>query len=156
MGPAGSGKTTVGSDLARRLGWRFIEGDDRHPEANVRKMASGHPLTDEDRRPWLETLADELRRAAGQNENVVLACSALKESYREKLRVHHGVSFVFLDAPLEVLERRLKGRKGHFLPPSLLGSQLAALERPGDALRVDASRPVAEIVDDIAARVPRG
>ena len=155
MGVAGSGKTTVGKALAERLGWRFIEGDDRHPPENRRKMADGVPLTDDDRRPWLETLAGLLRDAESKKDDVVLACSALKDSYRKMLRVHEGVSFVLLDAPSHVLIERIRKRKGHFFPTALLGSQLAALERPADATVVDASKPVADVVEDILRRLTR-
>ena len=147
MGPAGSGKTTVGQALAKRLGWRFLEGDSFHSAESVAKMAAGTPLTDIDRAPWLERLAGELRAAAALGENVVLACSALKERYRDVLRVGPGVRFVFLKASADLLQRRLGSRKGHFVSVALLASQLADLEEPREnAIVVNAADPVEAIV----------
>jgi gluconokinase len=156
MGASGAGKTTIGVALAETLQWRFIEGDSFHPASNIDKMAAGHPLTDEDRAPWLAALAGALREAARSGENVVLACSALKESYRERLRVHDGVRFVFLDVPADILRERLAHRRGHFMPTTLVASQLETLEPPKDALRLDATRPVPDtvraILSDLEAR----
>src|SRR5260221_7925551 len=132
MGVSGAGKTTVGRLLAERLGVEFLEGDRYHPPANIAKMQSGEPLTDADRLPWLEILARELaaRRAAGKG--VVLACSALRRLYRDILRAgHDDVVFVFLQAHQAVIQRRLDERREHFMPASLLESQLLALETPG-------------------------
>ena len=153
MGPAGAGKTTIGTALAAALHWRFIEGDAFHPASNVDKMAAGHPLTDDDRAPWLSALAAELHRANEAGDKVVLACSALKESYRDRLRVHGGVRFVFLDVPADVLRERLTHRRGHFMPASLVTSQLETLEPPEDAIRVDATRPVPETVQTIISHL---
>lgn len=138
MGVAGAGKTTVGKRLAQSLGWRFVEGDDFHPPENVAKMASGIPLTDEDRAPWLERLRGLIQESLERGEPVVMACSALKERYRRLLTVDPAqVKWVFLWAPREVIASRLAHRTGHFMPPSLLDSQFAALEAPKDALPVD-------------------
>ncbi len=150
MGPSGSGKTTIGKALARRLGWKFVEGDDFHSLDNRKKMATGTPLTDTDRAPWLSSVGTAISEAIKRDEDIVLACSALKESYRATLRVHEEVSFVFLDVPPEVLEKRLAARKGHFIPASLLPSQLVTLERPKDGIVVDAARPFGDVIDDIA------
>jgi len=155
MGPAGTGKTTIGSAVASRLGWTFIEGDSFHPRSNIDKMAAGTPLTDEDREPWLAVLAERLRVAARANESVVLACSALKESYRSRLKIHDGIRFVFLSVPPQVLHERMLNRKGHFVPASLLTSQLETLEVPRDAVAVDATRPVSDTVDEIVSKVAR-
>jgi carbohydrate kinase (thermoresistant glucokinase family) len=153
MGVSGVGKTTVGKLLAERLGVEFLEGDRFHPPANIAKMQSGEPLTDADRLPWLEILAGELaaRRAAGKG--VVLACSALRRRYRDILRAgHDDVDFVFLQADQAVIQRRLDARRDHFMPPSLLDSQFADLEKPGPderAITVDADRPPEAIVEAV-------
>lgn len=151
MGVSGSGKTTVGTALARRLGWPFLEGDDFHPAANVAKMAAGHPLTDADRAPWLAALRRRIDEVLRDGESAVIACSALKHSYRSALAGNDtdAVRFVQLDVPVEVLRERLEHRQGHFMPASLIGSQLATLEPSRTALRVDGTLPVEKIVDQI-------
>jgi carbohydrate kinase (thermoresistant glucokinase family) len=143
MGVCGCGKTTVGQALAKELGWSFIDADDLHPTSNVAKMASGVPLTDEDRWPWYERISAELRDAASAGRHVVLACSALKQAYRDRLA--HGVDLrvVYLKGTRETIEPRLASRRGHFMPASLLASQYATLEEPRDAIVVDATQPVA-------------
>jgi gluconokinase len=149
-GVSGSGKTTVGQALAARLGWEFTDGDDLHPPANVGKMRAGIPLTDEDRRPWLDAVGAVLARGAR-----VVACSALRRAYRDRLRAAApDAAFVMLDAPREVLAERMAERRGHFMPVALLDSQVATLERPTadeDVLSVDATAEVPAIVDLIAA-----
>jgi gluconokinase len=162
MGVSGTGKTTVAEHLVKRLGWPFAEGDTFHPEANVAKMRDGIPLDDADRWPWLQSLADwiGLREAAG--ENAVVTCSALKRSYREVLRTGHpSVWFAHVDTSPDVLRERLLQRTGHYMPPSLLNSQLATLERlepdePGLTITGE-GRPddVAEEVLDVLARERR-
>ena len=129
MGVSGCGKTTVGDALAQRLGVSFIEGDALHPPENVAKMKGGIPLNDDDRWPWLELIAARLNEAG---EGAVASCSALKQVYRYRLRQAVAVPliFVFLDCSRSELERRMAARTGHFMPPSLLASQLAALESP--------------------------
>ena len=153
MGVSGAGKTYVGRALADALGWRFYEGDDFHPAANIEKMSHGHPLSDADRAPWLTALRDLIGNAIASGERAVLACSALKQRYRESLvpkgTPHETVRFVYLDVPESVLAERLAKRRGHFMPPELLASQLATLEKPRDALRIDGTRPVLEIVDTV-------
>jgi gluconokinase len=153
MGVAGAGKTHVGRALAAALHWSFYEGDDFHSAANVEKMAHGHPLDDADRAPWLAALRDALGNALARGEHVVLACSALKQRYRDALIPpgveRNAVAFVFLDVPRDVLAERLATRTGHFAPPALLPSQLATLEQPTDALRVDGTKTPDEIVDAI-------
>lgn len=152
MGVAGSGKSTVGRLLAERLGWPFLDGDDFHPPENVEKMRQGIPLSDADRLPWLERLAELIR----QRGSMVLACSALKESYREILTEGHPrVRFVYLQADPALLASRLEARKGHFFAGTLLESQLAALEEPAEAVRVDASRPPEQVVREILTRLRR-
>lgn len=142
MGVSGSGKTTVGQLLAARLGLPFHDGDDFHPAVNVAKMASGHPLTDEDRAGWLATLAADLgqwREAGG----AVLACSALKEAYRQTLQAGAGtpLSWVFLDTDPVVLRARLAARQGHYMKADMLDSQLATLEKPTYGLRLTDDAP---------------
>lgn len=131
MGVCGCGKTTIGRALAQRLGLAFIEGDALHPAANVAKMSAGTPLIDEDRWPWLSEIGRQLRKAAGQ-DGAVATCSSLKRTYRDKLRQEAGedLRFVFLDCTRQVLEERMRQRQGHFMPASLLASQLATLESP--------------------------
>jgi len=155
MGVSGCGKSSIGRALADALGAEFIEGDDHHPPENVARMAAGTPLTDADRAGWLATLAEALaaRRRAGRD--VVLACSALKRAYRDRLRAAGPLRFVWLDVPASELERRLLARQHRYMPVRLLPSQLATLEPPGAdeaALRVDASAPPS----DILAAVRRG
>lgn len=150
MGVAGSGKTTVGSLLAERLGWPFFDADDFHPESNLEKMRGGMALSDADRLPWLERLRELIADCLAQDKSAVLACSALKESYRRILAEDDPqVRFVFLQAAPEVLAQRLEQRTGHFFIRPLLDSQLSALETPADALTVDASRTPEEIVQEV-------
>lgn len=132
MGVAGSGKTTIGEKLAERLGWPYQDADKFHPAANVQKMSAGHPLTDEDRWPWLRAIADEIDRVCSRAGHVVIGCSALKRAYRDVL-VHDrdDVRIVYLDGSQELIARRLKARKGHFMPPALLDSQFSTLQPPG-------------------------
>lgn len=149
MGVSGCGKSTVGALLAERLGWDFADADDFHPPANRAKMAAGKPLDDADREPWLETLADLLARRLSENRPVVLACSALKSAYRDKLAVAPSVRFVFLSGPRELIARRLAARTDHFMPAALLDSQLASLETPHDAVSADISKSPENIVAEI-------
>ena len=156
-GVSASGKTTVGSLLAGRLGWPFTDADALHPAANIAKMRAGHPLTDADRRPWLATVGARIDGYAAAGESAVLACSALKRSYRDELLAGRPEArMVFLHASQEVLEARLRARHGHFFPAGLLESQLADLERPQpgeDILVLDASTPPDQAVDEIIRRL---
>jgi carbohydrate kinase (thermoresistant glucokinase family) len=152
MGVSGAGKTTVGEALARRLGWQFIEGDDFHPASNVEKMAAGHPLTDADRAPWLAALRRRIVELLAARDCAVIACSALKHSYRSVLagaEGGHEIQFVHLDVSAAELHRRLVKRHGHFMPPELLASQLETLEESHTAFRVDGEQPVRAIVEAI-------
>lgn len=148
MGPSGSGKTTIGGRLAAELGWRFVDADALHPPANVTKMASGAPLDEVDRGPWLDALRAELEAMVAAGRGGVLACSALKRAHRARLGAP-GVHFAYLKAPAETLRRRLVERPGHFFPAALLESQLEALEEPAGALALDATRPPAELVAEL-------
>ena len=157
MGVSGSGKSTIADGLAERLRWTFEDGDRFHPASNVAKMSAGHPLTDEDRWPWLQAIADEIDRARKAGERVVISCSALKRSYRDVL-VHgrNDVCIVYLSGTQELIAGRLAQRKGHFMPPGLLASQFKTLERPDQdenpvTVSIDAS--VEEILDDIAGQL---
>lgn len=129
MGVSGSGKSTVAGVVAGRLGWDLAEGDDLHPERNVTKMQAGEPLTDEDRWPWLETIADWIRQHTESGTPGVITCSALKKRYRDILR-GENVVFVFLQGNKDSISGRLASRHGHFMPPALLESQFEALEEP--------------------------
>jgi len=151
MGVAGVGKTTVGRALAEELHWRFADGDDFHSAANIAKMHSGVPLTDEDRVPWLQCLRDTITGCLAGRENVVLACSALKASYRKFLLVDPQVKLVYLRASFDLIAKRLVSRRGHYMNPHLLRSQFDTLEEPADILTVDAGLSVAQIVKEIRA-----
>lgn len=153
MGVSGSGKTTVGRLLSRELGWKYYEGDDFHPPANVEKMRSGIPLDDADRKPWLETLRDLIRSCLEQGDSAVFACSALKKSYREFLRINERVVFIYLKGDYEIIRQRLTGRVGHFMNPDLLDSQFAALEEPETVMCIDVSLSPGEIVNLIKSRL---
>lgn len=132
MGVTGAGKTTVGRLLATQLGWQFADADDFHPPANVEKMRHGIPLTDEDRRPWLQRLQDEITTWIGESRSVVLACSALKRSYRLELGVGPEVHFVYLKGSKALITERLRLRHGHFADEKILAGQFADLEEPGE------------------------
>lgn len=155
MGVSGSGKSTIAGLLAQRLGWAFEEGDSLHPIANVEKMAAGIPLTDDDRWPWLAKVADWIDGRLDAGENGIVTCSALKRSYRNVLnRRGSGIEFVYLAVAKSELEERVENRPAHFMPASLLDSQLATLEPPTAAepsIRVDAG-PDAQLVVDRVMR----
>jgi gluconokinase len=155
MGVTGSGKSTVGKLLARELNWTFVEGDDYHPKANVEKMRRGIALNDADRQPWLDAIRRQLDEAIARGENVVLACSALKHAYQDYLAAHapESVRFVYLFGSEELIKQRLAERKGHFMNPQLLHSQMETLDPPEGALRVDVSPPPAAIVAEIRRRL---
>src|SRR3569623_2008314 len=153
MGVSGSGKTTISQALAARTGFIEQDGDDYHPRANIEKMKAGVPLTDADRLPWLRAIADAVDRYADKNTPVIIACSALKRAYRDIL-VHErkDVRIVYLSGSAELIAQRLSRRSGHFMPPSLLVSQIGALEPPQPdehILTVDIAEPVERIVDKI-------
>ncbi len=157
MGVSGSGKTTIAEKLGERLGWKCEDGDKYHPKSNVEKMSAGHPLTDEDRRPWLQAIADKIDQVCEAGEHAVVACSALKRAYRDIL-VHgrDDVRIVYLDGAQKLIAGRLAARKGHFMPPGLLDSQFKTLEPPGsdeNPIAVSIDAPVEAIVEDIVAKL---
>ncbi len=149
MGVSGSGKSTVGSLLADEFGWPFYDADDFHNEANRNKMAQGIPLTDDDRSTWLASLRELIQNNINSETSIVLACSALKESYRSILKVHERVRFVYLKGSYAEIESRLKNRTGHFMPVKLLKSQFETLEEPRDALTVTLTHSPEEIIQII-------
>jgi gluconokinase len=158
MGVSGSGKTTVGAALARELGWTLIDADDLHPPANVAKMAAGIPLTDDDRWPWLDRIVEELRSLTADGRNVVLACSALKQSYRDRLARAGDVRFVHLRGDAETIAARVAARHHRYMPAALLDSQFATLEAPGDAIDIDIhasiDAQVRAIIDALSGKTP--
>ena len=149
MGVTGSGKTTIGRLLSQRLGWKYYDADDFHPRANVEKMSSGTPLNDEDRQPWLETLRDLINERLERSENAVLACSALKESYREFLVLNERVRLIYLKGSRGLIKDRLDARRGHYMNPALLDSQFETLQEPEQGYKVDISLSPDEIVKTI-------
>ncbi len=150
MGVAGCGKTTVGELLAQKLAWRFDDADDFHPRENVAKMSAGRPLNDDDRAPWLAAIRVHIESCLAGDEGAVVTCSALKKTYRDVIAVDpERVKFVHLHGSRELLWERIGGRKGHFMKPAMLDSQLATLEIPEDALEVDITPPPEVIVTTI-------
>lgn len=157
MGVSGSGKSTIADKLAERTGWKYEDGDRFHPPSNVAKMSAGHPLTNEDRWPWLQAIAAEIDRACGAGEHVVIACSALKRAYRDVL-VHgrDDVRIIYLEGTQALIADRLAHRKHHFMPPDLLDSQFKALQPPEaseNAVTVSIDAPVEAIVDEIVRQL---
>lgn len=149
MGVSGSGKTTIGIRLAEQLGWEFADADDYHPAANVEKMRNGIPLTDADRGPWLEELRSLIEDWLRKGHSAIVACSALKQAYREKLQVNQEVRIVYLKVSPELLSQRLLERHGHYMKKQMLESQLATLEEPMDAITMNAIGTPEKIVQDI-------
>jgi len=156
FGVSGAGKTTIGQLLAEEFGWRFYEADDFHSQANTDKMRQGVPLTDEDRWPWLESLRQVIKRCLAAGENAVLACSALKEAYRRRLRLNADVKLVFLRGDYELIANQLRQRRGHFMNPALLQSQFADLEEPlptEGAVVIELGRSPRELVQEIKGKL---
>jgi gluconokinase len=160
MGVSGSGKTTVATALAQRLGWPFKDGDDLHPPSNVAKMHAGHPLDDSDRWPWLESIAARIDKWRGAGSSGMITCSALKRSYRAFLTKGRGeVRIVYLHGDMGLIAKRVAARSGHFMPSALLASQFSALEEPGPdehAIQVEVDGPVNDVVTAITSALARG
>lgn len=154
MGVAGSGKTTIGQALAERLQWNFADADDFHSDANVRKMTAGEALTDDDRAPWLLSLSSNIQNWIETGKSTVLACSALRESYRDVLQTDdERVALIYLRGNFDLFEQRLSHRSGHFMKSSMLESQFQTLEEPEHACIIDASKNPDEIVDEVLRRL---
>jgi gluconokinase len=153
MGVVGAGKTSVGRLLAEQLHWKFADADDFHPPANVEKIRHGISLNDDDRRPWLRLLRDNIANWSAAGVGVVLACSALKESYRQELTTGPDVQFVYLKGSADLIARRLRLRQGHFADGQILASQLADLEEPQAAITVDIDKPLEQIVTEIREKL---
>ena len=150
MGVAGSGKTAVGTNVAEKLHCLFLDADNFHPAANIEKMKHGIPLDDADRAPWLQRLHDELQQQINDGRSVILACSALKEAYRRILRDETlPPTFIYLDVDPETIQERLSHRTAHFFPKQLMDSQFEALEKPKDAISIDARKPLNEVVSAV-------
>lgn len=161
MGVSGCGKSSVGEALAARFAVPYIEGDAMHPPANIAKMSAGTPLNDDDRWPWLDALAARLKAEAAQNGGAIASCSSLKKIYRDRLQAGSGPQsrFIFLDCSRKTLERNQSERIGHFMPPSLLDSQLATLEPPYDeprAIVIDGNQPFDAVIESIVAKLEQG
>ncbi len=153
MGVAGVGKTTVGTLLANQLSWKFADADAYHSPGNIRKMASGIPLTEADREPWLRALRQNIQSWVTNQEDVVLACSALKERYREYLCVDPAVRFVYLSGSFTLIQGRIRQRTGHYMHDGLLESQFETLEEPVGVPKVDVSATPPELVDQIRRKL---
>jgi gluconokinase len=153
MGVTGSGKTTIGRLLAAKLGWRYFDADDFHPSANIEKMSAGKPLNDADRLPWLETLRTLVRESLDRNENSVLACSALKRTYRDYLLLDDRVKLVYLKGNPQLIQSRLQQRQGHYMDPALLDSQFDILEEPDPETQIEITAGPDEIVRTIQERL---
>ena len=153
MGPAGSGKTTIGELLAAQLGWQFADGDNFHSPVNIEKISHGIPLTDSDRLPWLDSIREAISEWLSRHKNVVLACSALKRTYRDRLLISPDVKLVYLKGSYDLLRQRLHARKGHYATEQILTSQFTDLEEPTDALIIDVSPSPQEIAAEIRTKI---
>ncbi|MCB9134407.1 MAG: gluconokinase [Anaerolineales bacterium] len=156
MGVSGCGKTSVGVALSQRLGWPFFDGDDFHPPANIAKMAAGLPLNDNDRTPWLANLHDLIARHQTEGHPMVLACSALKEIYRQQLAMGNpGTIFVYLKGDFNLIFARMQARQGHYMKPEMLRSQFETLEAPSNALTLDIHQSLEEMVTEILRQLDK-
>jgi gluconokinase len=153
MGVTGAGKTTIGELLASQLGWHFADADQFHPKSNVEKMSQGVALTDADRAPWLSAMRSAIQQWISQNRSAVLACSALKQAYRDELKVGPDVRFVYLRGNYDVVAEQLRMRHGHFATETILADQFATLEEPKDAIVIDVGRDPESMVAQIRAQL---
>lgn len=149
MGVSGCGKSTIGQQLADRVGWPFFDGDTFHPPANIDKMSRGIPLNDDDRSGWLAAIADRMRALIAADQSGVFACSALKQKYRDQLRVSDQVKFVYLRGSYDLIWSRMQQRPGHYMKPNMLASQFETLEEPRDALTLDIELTPDQMVEHI-------
>jgi len=157
MGVSGSGKTTLGETLARKLGWDFFDADDFHPPENIAKMAAGIPLNDSDRAPWLAALHDKLLSTLGADRHLVLACSALKETYRAQLlEGMDGIAIIYLKGSYDLIWSRMSIRERHYMKPEMLQSQFDALEEPKHAIVLDVKMSVKDMIDTITKNMEDG
>lgn len=157
MGVSGSGKTTLGETLARKLGWDFFDADDFHPPENIAKMAAGIPLSDSDRAPWLAALHDKLLSTLGADRHLVLACSALKETYRAQLlEGMDGIAIIYLKGSYDLIWSRMSTRERHYMKPEMLQSQFDALEEPKHAIVLDVKMSVKDMIDTITKNMDDG
>jgi gluconokinase len=155
MGPTGAGKTTIGTLLASQLGWQFADADSFHPPANIEKMSRGIPLADADRLPWLAAIRNAEVQWLASKQNVVLACSALKQAYREELNVSSAVKIIYLKGDYALFAERIHERRGHFAGEEILAGQFRDLEEPHDAIIIDARLTPSEIVSEIRKQLDR-
>lgn len=153
MGVSASGKTTIGVQLSEELGWKFYDGDDYHTPANIQKMSEGEPLTDADRQPWLESLRALVLRCLEDEEDAVLACSALKRSYRDLLLIDERVKLIYLKGSYSLIKERMEKRERHFMKSKMLDSQFKALEEPDSQAAIDISQPPPEVIQEIRRRL---
>jgi len=154
MGVSGSGKSTIGRLLSQHLGWPFLDGDDFHPPSNIEKMSRGIPLTDADRLPWLQRIAEEIHKFETEDRSAIFACSALKAQYRDILNKENpDVKFVLLKGSFELIHQRLASRKGHFMKPDLLQSQFDTLEETPGLIVIDIGQPPEQITAEISRRL---
>jgi gluconokinase len=157
MGVSSSGKTTLGKALAQRLGWEFFDADDFHPPENIAKMTAGIPLSDSDRAPWLAALHYKILSTLSADRHPVLACSALKETYRAKLlEGTHGITVIYLKGGYDLILSRISTREDHYMKPGMLQSQFDVLEEPKDAIVLDVKMPLKDMVDTITKKIEEG
>ena len=157
MGVSGSGKTTLGKALAQRLGWDFFDADDFHPPENIAKMTAGIPLSDSDRAAWLAALQDQLLSTLKADRHPVLACSALKETYRAKLlKGIDGITVIYLKGSYDLILSRMSTREDHYMKPGMLQSQFNVLEEPKDAIVLDVKMPLKDMIDTITKKTEEG
>lgn len=154
MGVAGSGKTTIGQLLASRLNCLFLDGDSLHPQSNIDKMTRGIPLTDADREPWLAAIHSRILESVGRNENLIVACSALKQKYRDTLSCDVPITWAYLKGTADLILARLQSRSHHFMKPAMLASQMADLEEPTSAIVVDIAASPDAAVQQILSALP--
>jgi gluconokinase len=153
MGVSGSGKSTVGKSVSKELGWKFYEGDEYHPAENVQKMKNGSPLNDEDRLPWLLSLRKIIEDAFEKKENIIISCSALKQAYRDILKVNDEVKFIYLKGSYDLIKKRMEVRANHFFKPAMLKSQFETLEEPEAVIEIDISVATESTINEVVNRI---